>query len=50
MSIEQNMCEEKIFKLQSMSHPVTCIDERIETVKNSGISCLTSILDLSNPK
>ena len=28
MSIEQKMCEVKIFQLQAMSNAITCIDKR----------------------
>ena len=38
MSIEQNLCEEKIFQLQAVSNAIRCIDQRF-VFKNSGISC-----------
>ena len=39
MSIEQNLCEEKTFQLQSMSNVIICIDIRF-AFKNLGISVL----------
>ena len=47
MSIEQKLCEVKIFQLQSMSNAIRCIDQRF-AFKNSGISCLALIFNLSN--
>ena len=29
MSIEQNLCEVKIFQLQSMSNAIRCIDQKV---------------------
>ena len=45
------MCKEKIFQLQSimMLNAIIYDDQRFN-VKNSGISCLTLILNLSNPR
>ena len=43
------MCKEKIFQLQSMLNAIIYHDQRFD-VKNSGISCLTLILNLSNPR
>ena len=39
VSIEQKLCEVKIFQLQSMSNVIRCRDKRC-AFKNSGISCL----------
>ena len=49
MSIEQKMCKVKIFQLQSISNAMIYIDKRF-VVKNSGISCLALIFNLSNPR
>ena len=49
VSIEQKMCEEKIFELQSMSNSTTPHDKRF-AVKNSGTSCLALIFNLSHPR
>ena len=51
MSIEQKLCEEKLdlFQLQSMSNQITCIDKSF-AVKNSGISWMPLIFNLSNPR
>ena len=49
MNIEQKLCKEKIFQLKSMPNTIRCIDKRFE-VKNSGISCLALIFNLSNPR
>ena len=38
ISIEENLCKEEKFQLQSMSNAITCIDERL--VKNSGLSLI----------
>ena len=46
--IELNLCEVKIFLLQSLSNAITCIDQRFAD-KDSGISCLALIFNLSNP-
>ena len=46
MSIEQQWFEAKIFQLQSMSNTIACIDIMF-AVKNSGISCLALIFNLS---
>ena len=48
MSIEQIHCYGKIFQLQSFPNFMICIEKKF-AVKNSGVSCLASILDLSNP-
>ena len=48
MSIEQKLCEVKIFQLQSMLNAIRCIDQRF-VFKNSRISCLTLIFKLKNP-
>ena len=48
MSIEQNMCEVKIFQLQSMSNAIRCINQRF-AYKNSRISCLALIFNLKSP-
>ena len=48
MSIEQKLCEVKIFQLQSMSNAIRCIDQRF-AFKNSRISCLALIFNLKNP-
>ena len=47
MSIEQKLCEVKIFWLQSMLNAIRCIDQRFE-IKNSCISCLALIFNLKN--
>ena len=47
MIVEQKICEEKKFQLQSMSNAITCIDKRFAD-NNSSISCLTIIFTLSN--
>ena len=47
MSIEQKLCEVKIFQLQSMSNAIRCIDQRF-VFKNSGISCPALIFNLNN--
>ena len=39
MSIEQKLCEVKIFQLQSMSSAIICIDHRF-AFKNSSIFCV----------
>ena len=49
MNIEQKLCKEKIFQLKSMSNAIRCIDKRFK-VKNSGISCLALIFNLSSPR
>ena len=46
MSIEQKLCEVKIFQLQSMSNAIRCIGQRF---KDSGITCLALIFNLKNP-
>ena len=43
MSLEKKLCKEKTFHFQSISNATICIDNRF-AFKNSGISCLTSIL------
>ena len=43
------MYEEKIFQTQSMSNVIIYDDQRF-AMKNSGISFVTSIFDLSQPK
>ena len=48
MSIEQKLCEVKIFQLQSMSNAIRCIDQRF-AFKNSRISCLALIFKMKNP-
>ena len=50
MSNEENMCEVKTFQFQSMSNAIRCIDQRFafKIDKNSGISCLAWIFNLSN--
>ena len=48
LSIEQKLCELKIFQLQSMSNAKRCIDQRF-AFKNSGVSCLALIFNLKNP-
>ena len=48
MSIEQKLCEVKIFQLQSMSNAIRCIDQRF-AFENSRISCLALIFNLTNP-
>ena len=47
MSIEQKLCEEKIFQLQSMLNVIRCIYQRF-AFKNSRISCLALIFNLKN--
>ena len=47
MSIEQKISEEKIFRLQSMSKAIICINQRF-AIKNSFVSCLTPIQDLES--
>ena len=47
MSIEQKLCEVKIFQLQSMLNALRCINERF-AFKNSCISCLALIFKLKN--
>ena len=47
MSVEQNLCEVKIFQLQFMLNEIRCIDQRF-AFKNSSISCLASIFNLSH--
>ena len=47
MSIEQKLCEVKIFQLQSMLNAIRCIDQRF-AFKNSRISCLALIFNLKN--
>ena len=48
MSIEQKLCEVKIFQPQSMMlNAIRCIDQRSE-FKNSCISCLALIFCLNN--
>ena len=42
MSIEQKMCQEKTFQLQSMSDAIRCINKGF-AVYNSGISCLANM-------
>ena len=44
MSIQQNLCQVKIFQLQSMSNAIIFIDRRF-AVKNSVISCLALIFN-----
>ena len=46
MSIEQKLCEVKIFQLQSMSNVMGCVDQRF-AFKNSSILCLALIFNLS---
>ena len=48
MSIEQKLCEVKIFQLQSMSNVIRCIDQRF-AFKNSRVSCLVLIFKMKNP-
>ena len=48
MSIERKLREVKLFQLPSLSNAITYID-RTSAVKNSGISFLTLIFNLSNP-
>ena len=48
MSIEQNLCEVKIFQLQSMLNAIRCVDQRF-AFKNSRISCLAWIFKWKNP-
>ena len=47
MSIEQKLCEVKMFQLQSMSNAITCINKRL-AVENYGASCQALIFNLSN--
>ena len=47
MSVEQKLCKVKIFQLKSMSNVRRCIDQRY-AFKNSGISCLALMFNLSN--
>ena len=47
ISIEPKLCEEKVFQLQSKLNAIICIYERF-AVKNSGISCLALIFNLSS--
>ena len=49
MSIEQKMCDVKIFQLQSMSNVIRCIDQRF-AVNKSGISYLALLFNISNPR
>ena len=43
----QKLCKVKIIQLQPMYNAIKCINQRFE-FKNSGISCLALIFDLSN--
>ena len=47
MSIEQKLCEVKIFPLQSMSNAIRSIDQRF-VFKNSRISCLSRLALIFN--
>ena len=47
MSFEQKLRKVKIFRLQSMSNAIRCINQRF-AFKSSGISCLALIFNLSN--
>ena len=47
MSNEQKLCKVRIFQLQDMLNALTCINQRF-VLKNSGISCLAMIFNLSN--
>ena len=49
MSHARNLCEVKIFQLQSMSNTIRCIDQRF-AFKNSGTACLALIFNLSYPR
>ena len=49
MSNKQKLCKVKIFQLQSMSNAIRGIDQRF-SFKNSGISCLALIFNLSYPR
>ena len=48
MSIEQKLCEMKIFQLQSMLNAIRFIDQRF-AFKISRKSCLALIFNLKNP-
>ena len=48
MSIEQKLCEVKIFQLQSELNAMRCIGQRF-AFKNSRISYLALIFNLKNP-
>ena len=56
MTIEQKLCEVKIFQIQYMSNAIKCTDQRFAfknfriSCKNSGISCLALIFNLSYPR
>ena len=43
MSIEQKLCEMKLFQLQSMPNAIGCMDQRF-AIKNSCRSCLALII------
>ena len=49
MSIEQKLCREKYFQIQSMPNITKCIDKRF-AIKNLGISCLALTFNLNIPK
>ena len=49
MSIEQNLCQEIYFQIQSMSNITKCIDKRF-AIKNVGRSCLALTFNLNIPK
>ena len=46
MSIEQKLCREKYFQIQSMPNITKCIDKRF-AIKNLGISCLALTFNFS---
>ena len=47
MSIEQKLCELKIFQLHSMSNAIRCINQRF-AFKKTRISCLALIFKMKN--
>ena len=49
MGIQQELCEEKIFKLHSISKAIICIHTRF-AVKNSCISCLALMFNSSSQR
>ena len=49
MKIDQNMREKKLHHFKSISNATIGVNESF-AAKNFGVSCLTSIIDLSHPK
>ena len=49
MSLEQKLCQVKIFQIQPISNAIWCIDQKF-AFKNSCISCLALIFNLNIPR